>query len=174
VTSCALVTEETAEPGEGAIFCAIWPALPILSVCSPPTSLASGSPLMLPMMMRLPTSLRRRRLLGRSQEAVCEGGGEHLADLLRARIVDANDRPAIAARGSPAFSSLYSHDASERLLFCRCCSGRTPAPCYRAPACRPWTGAGYVRASVQPSARHNRRRACRWPLLGPNPHQRPS
>jgi hypothetical protein len=70
---------------------------------------------MLPMMMRPPTSLRRRRLLGRSQEAVCEGGGEHLADLLRASIVDANDRPAIAARGSPAFSSLYSHEASERL-----------------------------------------------------------
>jgi hypothetical protein len=38
---------------------------------------------MLPMMMRPPTSLRRRRLLDRSQEAVCEGGGEHLADLLR-------------------------------------------------------------------------------------------
>jgi hypothetical protein len=38
---------------------------------------------MLPTMMRLPTSLRRRRLLGRSQEAVCESGGEHLADLLR-------------------------------------------------------------------------------------------
>jgi hypothetical protein len=71
---------------------------------------------MLPMMMRPPTSLlRRRRLLGRSQEAVCEGGGEHLADLLRASIVDANDYPAIAARGSPAFSSLYSHEASERL-----------------------------------------------------------
>jgi hypothetical protein len=115
VTSCALVTEETAEPGEGATFCAIWPALPILSVCSPPTSLASGSPLMLPMMMRPPTSLRRRRLLGRSQEPVCEGGGEPLADLLRAGIVDANDRPAIAARGSPAFSSVYSHEASERL-----------------------------------------------------------
>ena len=70
---------------------------------------------MLPMMMRPPTSLRRRRLLGRSQEAVREGGGEHLADLLRTSIVDANDRPAIAARGSPAFSSLYSHEASERL-----------------------------------------------------------
>ena len=27
-------------------------------------------------------SSRRRRLLGRSQEAVCEGGGEHLAGLL--------------------------------------------------------------------------------------------
>jgi len=40
---------------------------------------------MLPMMMRLPTSLRRRRLLASSQEAVCEGGGEHLADLLRAK-----------------------------------------------------------------------------------------
>jgi hypothetical protein len=77
--------------------------------------LASGSSLMLPTMMRQPTSLRRRRLLGRSQEAVCEGGGEHLADLLRAGIVDANDRPAIAARGSPAFSSVYSHEASERL-----------------------------------------------------------
>jgi hypothetical protein len=70
---------------------------------------------MLPMMMRPPTSLRRRRLLGRSQEAVCEGGDEHLADLLRASIVDANDRPVIAARGSPAFSSLYSHEASKRL-----------------------------------------------------------
>jgi len=35
------------------------------------------------MMMRQPRSLRRRRLLGRSQEAVCEGGGEHLADLCR-------------------------------------------------------------------------------------------
>jgi hypothetical protein len=88
VTSCALVTEETAEPGEGATFCAIWPALPILSVCSPPT-LAGGSLLMLPMMMRPPTSLRRRRLLARSGEAVCEGGSEHLADLLRARIVEA-------------------------------------------------------------------------------------
>ncbi len=86
VTSCALVTEETAEPGEGATFSAIWPALPILSVCSPPTPLASGSPLMSPMMMmRQPRSLRRRRLLGRSQEAVCEGGGEHLADLVGAR-----------------------------------------------------------------------------------------
>jgi hypothetical protein len=83
VTSCALVTEEIAEPGEGAIFCAIWPALPILSACSPPTSLASGSPLMLPMMMYPSTSFRRRRLLGRGQDAVCEGGGEHLADLLR-------------------------------------------------------------------------------------------
>jgi hypothetical protein len=82
VTSCALVTEETAEPGEGATFCAIWPALPILSVCSPPTSLASGSPLILPIMMRPPTPLRRRRLLGRSQKAVCEGAGEHLTDLL--------------------------------------------------------------------------------------------
>src|SRR6202171_2836674 len=40
------------------------------------------APLMLPMMMRPPTSLCRRRLLGRSQEAVCEGEGEHLADLL--------------------------------------------------------------------------------------------
>jgi hypothetical protein len=40
---------------------------------------------MLPMMMRPPTSLRRRRLLGRSQEAVREGGGEHLADLLQHR-----------------------------------------------------------------------------------------
>jgi hypothetical protein len=101
VTSCALVTEETAEPGEGATSCAIWPALPMLSVCSPPTSLASGSTLMLPMMMRPRTSLRRQRLLGRSQEVVCEGGGEHLADLLRASIVDANDRPAIAFRGAP-------------------------------------------------------------------------
>jgi hypothetical protein len=76
VTSCALVTEEIAEPGEGATFCAIWPALPILSVCSLPTSWASGSPLMLPMMMRPPTSLRRRQFLGRSQRAVCEDGGE--------------------------------------------------------------------------------------------------
>ena len=75
MTLCALVTEETAEPGEGATFCAIWPALPILSVWSPPTSLASGSPLMLPM-MRPPTSLRRRQFLGRSQELVCEDGGE--------------------------------------------------------------------------------------------------
>jgi hypothetical protein len=37
---------------------------------------------MLPMMVRQPTSSRRRRLLGRSQEAVCEGGDEHLAGLL--------------------------------------------------------------------------------------------
>jgi hypothetical protein len=44
--------------------------------------MASGSPLMLAMMMSPPTSLRRRRLLGRGQEAVCEGEGEHLADLL--------------------------------------------------------------------------------------------
>jgi hypothetical protein len=80
------VTEENAGPGEGATFCAIWPALPILSVCSPPTSLASGYPLKLPMMMRPPTSLRRRRLLGRSQEAACEGGVKHLADLLRAKM----------------------------------------------------------------------------------------
>jgi len=76
VTLCALVTEETAEPGEGATFCAIWLALPILSVCSPPTSLASGSPLMLPMMMRPPTSSRRRQFLGRCLESVCEDGGE--------------------------------------------------------------------------------------------------
>jgi hypothetical protein len=66
---------------------------------------------MLPMMMRPPTSLRRRQLLGRSQQAVCEGGVKHLADLRRTSIVDANDRPAIAARGSPAFSILYSHEA---------------------------------------------------------------
>jgi hypothetical protein len=66
---------------------------------------------MLPMMMRPPMSWRRRRLLDRSQEAVCEGGVKHLADLLRASIVDANDPPAIAARGSPAFSILYSHEA---------------------------------------------------------------
>jgi hypothetical protein len=45
---------------------------------------------MLPMMMRPPTSLRRRRLLGRSQEAACKGGGEDLADFLRAGIVEAN------------------------------------------------------------------------------------
>jgi hypothetical protein len=38
---------------------------------------------MLPMMVRQPTSSRRRRLLGRSPEAVCEGGSEHPADLLR-------------------------------------------------------------------------------------------
>jgi hypothetical protein len=31
---------------------------------------------MRPMMMRPPTSLRRRQFLGRSQESVCEGGGE--------------------------------------------------------------------------------------------------
>ena len=37
---------------------------------------------MLPMMMYPSTSLRRRRLLGRGQEAVREGEGEHLADLL--------------------------------------------------------------------------------------------
>ena len=62
----------------------------------PPTSLASGSPLKLPMMMRPPTSLRRRRLLGRSQEAVCEGGVKHLADLLRAKMRRArNWRPQI-------------------------------------------------------------------------------
>jgi hypothetical protein len=48
--------------------------------------LASGYPLKLPMMMRPPTSLRRRWLLGRSQEAVCEGGVKHLADLLRAKM----------------------------------------------------------------------------------------
>jgi hypothetical protein len=53
---------------------------------------------MLAMMTRPLMSLRRRRLLGHSQKAVCEGGGEHLADLLRTGIVDANDRPAIAAR----------------------------------------------------------------------------
>jgi hypothetical protein len=35
---------------------------------------------MLPMMMRQPTALRRRRLNDGSQEAVCEGGGEHLAE----------------------------------------------------------------------------------------------
>jgi hypothetical protein len=29
VASCALVTKETAEPGEGDILYAIWPALPI-------------------------------------------------------------------------------------------------------------------------------------------------
>src|SRR5712664_2983938 len=100
--------------------------------------MASGSPLMSPMMMSPPTSLRRRRLLGRSQEAVCEGEGEHLPICLG--IVDANDRPEIAARGSPAFSSLCSHEASEWLPFCQCCSGRTPAPLLPgAPACRPWT-----------------------------------
>jgi len=38
---------------------------------------------MLPMMVRQPMSSRRRRLLGRSLEAVCEGGDEHLADLRR-------------------------------------------------------------------------------------------
>ena len=162
MTACALVTEENAEPGEGATFCAIWPALPILSVCSPPTSSASGSPLMLPMMMRPPTSLRRRRLLCRSQEAVCEGGGEHQADFAprqhrRCQRSPGDSRPRIA--------SLRACTATKQASGCpcRCCSGRTPAPCYRAPACRPRTGAGYGRASVQPSARRNRRRACRWP-----------
>ena len=80
-----LVTLEAAEPGEGATFCAIWPASPLLSVCWPPTPWASNSLLMLPMMMmRPPTSLRHRRLLGRSRETVRDGGGEYLADLLRA------------------------------------------------------------------------------------------
>jgi hypothetical protein len=77
VTSCVRVAKETAERREGATFCAIWLALPILSVCSPPTSLASGSPRILPMMTRPPRSLRRRRPLGRrGQEAVCGGDGE--------------------------------------------------------------------------------------------------
>src|ERR1700726_2738568 len=100
--SCALVTEETAEPGEGATFCAIWPALRILSVCSPPTSLASDSSLMLPTMMRPPTSLRRRRLLGRSQEAVCEGGGDHLSDVLRVGHVGGQTHHELSDRHGPA------------------------------------------------------------------------
>jgi hypothetical protein len=40
------------------------------------TSVASGIALMSLKMMRLQTSLHRR-LLGRSQESACEGGGEH-------------------------------------------------------------------------------------------------
>jgi hypothetical protein len=38
-------------------------------------SAASGIPVMSSMMMRLTTSLHRRRPPDRSQEAVCEGGG---------------------------------------------------------------------------------------------------
>jgi hypothetical protein len=64
----------------------------MLSACSPPTSLASGAPLMSAMMMRPPMSLRRRRLLGRSREAVCEGGGEHLAAEMPTPPSDAAER----------------------------------------------------------------------------------
>ena len=56
MTSCVLVTEEIAEPGEGATICAISLALPALSACSPRESVASDVALMLPMMMHLQTS----------------------------------------------------------------------------------------------------------------------
>ena len=50
MTSCVLVTEEIAEPGEGATICAISLALPALSACSPRESVASDVFLMWPMM----------------------------------------------------------------------------------------------------------------------------
>ena len=74
MTSCALVVEDTGEPGEDASFCAIWLDLPMLSDCSPPTLLASDPSLMSPMMMiRPPISTRQRRLLSRSPEAARDG-----------------------------------------------------------------------------------------------------
>lgn len=57
VTPCVLVTEEIAEPGKADTFCATWLALPPLNVCSPPTSLASGPPLILSIQIRPPTSM---------------------------------------------------------------------------------------------------------------------
>ena len=70
VTSWALVTEDTDEPGEDASFCVIWPDLPMLSDCSPSTPLASGSRRMSPMMTIRPLrSMRRQRLFGHDQEA---------------------------------------------------------------------------------------------------------
>jgi hypothetical protein len=140
VTSCALVTEENAEPGEGATFCAIWSALPILSVCSPLTSMASGSPLMLPTMMRPPTSLRRRRLLGRSQEAVCEGDGEgeRLADFLghrRCQRSPGESRPRIASLLEPMQPRSKRVAAPLSVLQRSHASALLPG----APACRRWT-----------------------------------
>ena len=185
MTSCALVTEETAGPGEGATFCAIWSALPILSVCSPLTSMASGSPLMLPMMMSPPTSLRRRRLLGRSQEAVCEGGGEgeHLADLLghrRCQRSPGDGRPRIASLLGPMQPRSKRVAALLSVLQRSHASTLLPG----APACRPWTdgrhefGAedsshGVLRREVHrvtsPDGPLQRGGAARWDLRWPWP-----
>lgn len=84
---------------------------------------------MLPTMMRPPTSLRRRRLLGRGQATVCEGGGKHLADLFRAGIVEA-----IAARESPALREPVEPQ-SQRPGLCRGFSAGTPTGEYRSLLC---------------------------------------
>ena len=106
VTSCALVVEETAEPGEGATFCAIWPALPILGVCSRPTSLASGLALMVPMMKRTPMSSRRRPRLGRNRGAACASGTEDLPRFAR--------RPRRQGSASRARQTVTSNARSNR------------------------------------------------------------
>jgi hypothetical protein len=57
---------------------------------------------MLPMMLRVPTSLRRRRLLGRSHEARCEDGDEHLPQFVSRR----QRRRRIARRYRPRIGGL--------------------------------------------------------------------
>jgi hypothetical protein len=73
VTLCALVKEE---PVDGATFCAISPAWPGLSDCSPPMWLAIGGRLMSPMMMRQPTNRRRIEIdLGHDRDCSTEPPG---------------------------------------------------------------------------------------------------